>query len=275
MRLNTDIPSAVVPSAVVIDLPQAENSFPVGVEHQLDPDLLRRNRIVGFSQANELAHPYVVLRSQLLKHAKISGMRIFAITSVQPGNGKTHVAVNLSAALSRLHPTILVDLDLRRPSVGKSLGLCERQPGIDDFLSGDVPLLQSAVQIDGFDLSVHHVREHRNNAEDLLASSHLSDLIAMVRTAGNNPICIIDTPPALVHDDLMLIARIIDGVLMVVEEGRTPRRALKDTISALSPTPVVGSVLNMSISSPHEASYYSYESAAAKPSLFNRHRNHP
>lgn len=280
MRLNADIPSApippaVVPSAVVIDLPQAENSVPIGAEHRLDPDLLQQNRIVGFNQANELAHPYVVLRSQLLKHAKISGMRTFAITSVQPGNGKTHVAVNLSAALSRLHPTILVDLDLRRPSVGKSLGLCERQSGIDDFLNGDIPLSQSAVRIGGFDLSVHQVREHRNNAEDLLASSHLSDLIAMVRTAENSPICIIDTPPALVHDDLMLIARIIDGVLMVVEEGRTPRQGLKDTISALSPTPVVGSILNMSISSPHEARYYSYESAAAKPSLLDRFRSRP
>lgn len=275
MRLNAEIPSAVV-----IDLPQADGPYhvgtaPVSAEHQLDPDLLRRNRVVSFGQANELAHPYVVLRSQLLRHAKMSGMRTFAITSVQPGNGKTHVAVNLAAALSRLHPTILIDLDLRRPSVGKRLGLCERQPGIDDFLSGDIRLSDSVVRISDFDLTVYQAREHRDNAETLLASSHLPDLIAMVRSAENSPICIIDTPPALVHDDLMLITRIIDGVLMVVEEGRTTKRGLKDTISALSPTPVIGSILNMSISSPNNASYYSYESTAAQPSLLNRHRRRP
>ncbi len=264
MRLNAQMPSA---PALVIDLPQAEGmshaAAAVGAEHQLDPLLLRQNRIFGFAQANELAHPFVVLRSQLLRHVKMSAMRVFAVTSVQPGNGKTHVAINLAAALSRLHPTILLDLDLRRPSVGKRLGLYEHRPGIDDVLSGDMSLSHSAVRIQDFDLTVHQARHHRHNAESLLTSTHLSDLLATIRAAENGPICIIDTPPALVHDDLMLIARVIDGVLMVVEEGRTPRRAVKDTISALSPTPVIGSVLNMSISSPNTANYYSYGHTAA------------
>lgn len=249
MRLNADMPTAVV-----IDLPQAEG-VKTGGAHRLDPDLLRRNRIVGFSQANELAHPYMVLRSQLLAHVKLTGMRVFAVSSAQPGNGKTHIAVNLAAALSRLHPTILIDLDLRRPSLGWRIGLDAGRAGIDDYLSGTVPLTQCGTRIESYDLTVHAAREHRGNAEDLLQSPALADLIATIRAAEGSPICIIDTPPALVHDDLMLIARAIDGVLMVVEEGRTPKHALRQAIGALSPTPVIGSVLNMALFAANGASY--------------------
>ncbi|MFT3967140.1 MAG: CpsD/CapB family tyrosine-protein kinase [Sphingobium sp.] len=223
-----------------------------------DPLVLRDNLVVGFAHASELAHPFLVLRSQLLKHVKASDMRVFAVTSVQPGNGKTHVAVNLAAAMSRLHPTVLVELDLRRPSIGGRLGIDARRPGIDDVLGGEIPLSDAGMPVADFGLTVHHVREHRHNAEDLLTSPHLAGLIAQARSAPGDPVIIVDTPPALVHDDLMLIARVIDGVLMVVEEGRTPRRALKDVIGALSPTPVVGAILNKSISSPSPASYYDY-----------------
>lgn len=268
MRLKADMPSAVV-----IDLPLGEGVNPPDIAYPLDHALLRRNRIVGFAQNNELAHPYMVLRSQLLRHAKMSGMRVFAVTSAQPGNGKTHVAVNLAAALSRLHPTILVDLDLRRPSVGQRIGLGHGKAGIDDYLDGTVGLAQCATPIEGYDLTVHAAREHRGNAEELLCGTALSDFVATVRASENGPICIIDTPPALVHDDLMLIARTIDGVLMVVEEGRTPKRALRQAIGALTPTPVIGSVLNMSLSPSSGASYaYAYGQADAPSSPLDRER---
>jgi len=228
--------------------------------HLLDPDTLDANLIIGFEQMNERVHPFFVLRSQLLKHMRTTGMRIFAVTSVQPGNGKTHIAVNLAAAVSRIHPTILVELDLRRPSIGQRLGLPEWPAGVEDYLAGDKAWADTSLRIHGYNLAVHRVRQARVNAEDLLASSHLTDMIETIRGAEGDPICIIDTPPALVHDDLMLIARAIDGVLMVVEEARTRKRALLDTVNSLSPTPVVGSILNMSISSPRAGGEYGYGS---------------
>jgi len=71
----------------------------------------------------------------------------------------------------------------------------------------------------------------------------------------------------------MLIARTIDGVLMVVEEGRTPKRALRQAIGALTPTPVIGSVLNMALSPSSGASYaYAYGQADAPSSPLDRER---
>ncbi len=238
--------------------PPAEGT-PPGSSHRLDHDLLQRNNIVGFESASEDTHAFSVLRSQVLKHAHASGEQVFATTSVQPGNGKTHVAVNLAAILSRIHPTILVELDLRRPSVGARIGLPSAHPGVEDYLSGQAPLRETAVRVEGFDLVIHRARCPVANPEKLLASARLADMINMIRNDDSHPICIIDTPPgAIHHDDIMLIAPVIDGILMVVEEGRTSKHSLVETIRSLSPTPVIGSVLNRSISSPRQTNDYDY-----------------
>lgn len=226
--------------------------------HALDHDLLRENLVVGFEPASEVVHPFFVLRSQLLKYAQATQHSIFAVTSVQPGDGKTHVAVNLAAALSRVHSTVLIELDLRRGTVGERLGLPRDHAGIDDYLSGAAGLNETGIRIDGSDLTVHRTRQWHSHPESLLASSRLTEMARTIATAADHPICIVDTPPAVIHDDMMLIAPAVQGLLMVVQEGRTSRHVLTDAISSLAPTPIVGSILNMSITNHRPVSGYDY-----------------
>ncbi|WP_126172163.1 CpsD/CapB family tyrosine-protein kinase [Altericroceibacterium xinjiangense] len=216
----------------------------------LDRGTLAANRIVGFEPMDENAQSFFQIRSALLNHAQATGQRIFAVTSGEPRNGKTHVAVNLAAALSRIHPTVLVELDMRQPSVGQRLGLPSSPPGVDDYLAGETGWCETRVQIEGFDLGIHRVRKRRHDAETLLNSTRLANALRLSCAAEGRPICIVDTPPAIMTDDLVLIARAVDGFLLVAQEARTRKRGLLDVVSALSPTPVIGSVLNMSISSP-------------------------
>ncbi len=238
--------------------PPAEGAPPRSA-HRLDHMWLTRNNIVGFEPASKDTHPFSVLRSQLLKHTKSSGERVFALTSVQPANGKTHVAANLAAILSRIHPTILIELDLRRPSVGHRLGLPNDLPGVDDYLFGEASMREAAIRIDGFDLSVYRARRPVANPEKYLASTRLAEMFQALRTDPARPICIVDTPPgAIHHDDVMLIAPAIDGIIMVVEEARTAKHALVETIKSLSPTPVIGSVLNKSVSTRRDTNDYDY-----------------
>jgi Mrp family chromosome partitioning ATPase len=230
---------------------------PVGkTDYALDPDLLFNNRVVGFDPPSEDVHPFFILRSQLLKHVQFTRQHVIAVTSVQPGNGKTHISVNLAAALGRIRPTVLVELDLRRPSIGQRLGLPSDQPGIDDYLAGDAELGETGVQISGTKLTVHAVRRPHTNPENLLASARLIEMTSEIRKADDQTICIIDTPPAVIHDDIMLIAPAIDGIIMVVQEARTSKQALINTIRSLNPTPVIGSVLNMSISAIQQKNDY-------------------
>lgn len=248
--------------AAVAALDEIVDPSPSAPGFSPDPQTLSDNRIVGFSRMDEQVHSFVVMRSHLLKHVTATGQRVFAVTSVEPGDGKTHIAVNLAAALSRIHPTVLVELDLRWPSVSRRLGLPGLRFGIDDHLAGTSAVRDTAVGISGFDLTLHPARKPRFNAEDLLASPRLADFVAGLRAAKGAPICLIDTPPALVNDDLMLIARAVDGVLLVVQEARTRARALVEIVGSLSPTPIVGSILNMSISSPRPSTGYGYYNRA-------------
>lgn len=224
----------------------------------LDPERLAANRICGFGAMSAEVHPFFMIRAALLSHAKATGQRVIAVTSAEPGNGKTHVAANLAAVLGRVHPTVLVELDMRRPALGDRLGLPPTLPGIDDYLEGKVEWEESGVRIAGSDLVVHRVRKPRIDAQTLLNAPVLAEKLRQTDGVGQAPICIVDTPPALVSDDLVVIARVVDGVLLVVEEARTRKQGVLDVVSALAPTPVIGSILNMSISQPPPQSGYGY-----------------
>jgi protein-tyrosine kinase len=224
----------------------------------LDPEHLAKNRIWGFGPANEHFYPYLMMRSNLLQHVRATGHQIIAGTSVEQGNGKTHTAINLAAALSRITPTILLELDLRRPTIGERLGLPDTASGVEAFLKGEATWHETRLAIQGSDLSVHRVGHACSNAEALLSSAWLSNAIQRIRDTKNRPVCIIDTPPALVGDDLALIARVVDGFLLVAQESRTRKRGLLEVVKALRPAPVIGSVLNLSITEPLQAVDYNY-----------------
>ncbi|MBO9623899.1 MAG: CpsD/CapB family tyrosine-protein kinase [Sphingomonas sp.] len=235
----------------------AKRARAAGVSYKLSPEVLAANMVLAFDRADVRAHPFFGMRSQLLKHAWETRQRIFAVTSAEPGNGKTHIATNLAAAISRIAPTVLVELDLRRPSITDRLGLPGYNPGIDDFLSGDVSLAESAIGVRGYDLAIHAVGRARNAPERLLASPRLEQFFEEIRAREEQPICLVDAPPALI-DDIMLVKRVVDGAIMVVEEGRTSKRALLSAMKALSPTPVICAVLNKSLWNPNAGVGHGY-----------------
>ncbi|HUD30538.1 MAG TPA: CpsD/CapB family tyrosine-protein kinase [Novosphingobium sp.] len=230
-----------------------------------DPEHLAGAGIIGFGPMSDEIQPLMMIRSALLDHARATGHRRFAVTSAEPGNGKTHIAANLAAVLARVHPTVLVELDLRRPSLGQRLGLPEDCPGVDDFLAGDCPWAATEMRFEGVDLSIHRVRQPRTGAETLLAAGSLP--LALDYGADAGAICIVDTPPAMLSDDLLLIARHVDGMIVVAEEGRSSKRGLEEIVRVASPTPVVGTVLNRSISQPRRRAGYDYYASPMKDAV--------
>lgn len=212
----------------------------------VDRERLMRNGIFGFEHLDPRAHSFILLRSQILSDFYFPGGRILAVTSMRTGNGKSYVAANLAAALSLIHPTVLVDLDLRRASLRERFNLAEGY-GVDDYLNGDVPFAGIGRTLDMTDLTVFPVRERRQNSSTLLASPRLSAMFSTIRALAGGPICIVDTPPVLALDDIMLISRAGDAVLLVIEEGRTTGREISEAVRLLGVGNVFGSVLNKSL----------------------------
>ena len=218
-----------------------------GTTMTLDRAALLRNGVFAFERADPRAAPFAMLRSQLLHRLDARKARVVAVTSARPRAGKSFVALNLAAALSRIYPTWLVDLDLRRPVVRERLELGDVASGVDAFLLGAPGLGEVRCVVGEQHLGVLPVDTPREGSAEILASDRTAQLFASLRAHPQSPVCIIDAPPMLEGDDMMILAPHLDGVLMVVEEGRTPQADLRETLRMLRPTPVVGTVLNRTI----------------------------
>lgn len=209
------------------------------------PDAVQR-KLFGFNSSDRRSRPFNLLRSQVMKVAKANGWKIIGITSATPSVGKTFIATNLAASMSRVPGqfTLLFDLDLRRSSVGACFGM-EENPGIGAYLSGKRDSIDAVGHnVNGTGLIVYPSGAVLHNSAEALAGERMKDLIQAMRGLEDNCLCLCDLPPAFANDDASIVMRQIDAYLLVVEEGKTTARQVRDAIEVLSPAPCVGTVLN-------------------------------
>lgn len=231
----------------------------------LNTAILSSQGVFGSDHLDPRARPFFLLRTQIMAPFHQEGGRVLVITSPQPANGKTFVAANLAMALSRMTPTTLIDLDLHQPALGQRLSL-PPMPGIDDFLAGGTGLDSVLRPVAGMDLMLGAVRRARPDAGELLASDRLDLLFSTLRNAPEDRLCIVDAPPVVALEDVLRISAHADGVLMVVEEGRTRRDELLEAVRLIDPAPVIGTVLNKSITGARQRSADKYYYSHPRPS---------
>ena len=202
--------------------------------------------VFGFNSRDRRSRPFNLLRAQVTKIAKAHNWKIIGVTSATPSVGKTFVASNLAASLSRIprQRTFLFDFDLRRGSVAERFGL-PPGPGIEGFLSGAAPSLDTAARrIDNSGLTIFPSTPTEYSSAELLAGSRMKMLVQAMRALDDTYLCICDLPPAFANDDASIVLQELDAYLLVVEEGKTTARQARDAIEALKPTPCMGTVLN-------------------------------
>lgn len=225
--------------AIRIDPAQMTNFVP-------DAAALKRNNIVGFYRRDIKARPFSLLRTQFDKRLKSSGGKLVGVTSAAPGAGKSFLACNLAATLSRLpgRTIYLLDFDFRRCSVAHNLEL-SGDVGLADFLAGEVDDINAVgLRIDGTSLMVLPTYPSGHESMDLLGSDRFAALIAALRQLPEEAIVICDMPPVFANDDAMIIAKSLDAYLLVVEQGVTNAKQVRDTVRLMDPTPCFGSILN-------------------------------
>ena len=223
--------------------------FPVSGEimrHDVDAEQLAAQNVFGFRKADHRARAFKLLRSQIIKRCEEDGLKMIGVTSAAPGVGKSFVAANLAAALSRIGQLdiCLVDLDLHRPALGTRFSVSEG-PGMHDFLAGNVPDLgQVARRINDENLVLLPGFKREVATGELLTGINGDRLFAGLRALPPSTLVIVDMPPIFADDDAVIIGQRIDGFMLVVEDGRTTQKQARDTIRVLQPTPLIGTVLN-------------------------------
>jgi protein-tyrosine kinase len=168
------------------------------------------------------------------------------ITSPSPGNGKSFIAANLAASLSRVtkEMIILADIDLQRSTI-RSLFNLEPAMGLGDYLAGEeVSLTAIARRIVDSNMVIMPTFPRRGATAELVASERMMDLVSEMKAFGGEPTIIFDLPPLFVNDDAVLCAEQLDAVILVVEQGVTTRKQLEASLRVLHPTKILGTVLN-------------------------------
>jgi protein-tyrosine kinase len=203
--------------------------------------------IVALEEESSAAEQYKILREQLKRLRTESGIRTIAITSPVKKDGKTTVAVNLAAsiALDYEQKVLLIDGDLRAPSVHRFFKV-ESSPGLTEYLSSNsavgVKSLIRDTHLNG--LYVIPAGKPSRFSAELLAKEKMRLMLDEIHTNLPGHMVIIDSPPVLATSDPMVLSRQVDGVMMVIRAGKTPKEYLSKALGAFNSGKVLGIVLN-------------------------------
>jgi capsular exopolysaccharide synthesis family protein len=192
-----------------------------------------------------VAEAFRTMRATL---AMISGRdkhRVFLITSAIPGEGKTFTSSNFAATLAQQgFRTLLIDSDLRKPSVSKLFFNENLKPGLSEVLMGSAAVDQAIVPTQIEHLSVLPAGGIAPNPSELLAQPAFGELVNKLR--GEYDRIVIDSSPVLAVRDPLLLAKSVDASCLIVRAGHSPAKATIQAVRLLAEaeTPASGVVLN-------------------------------
>ncbi|MCF7702182.1 CpsD/CapB family tyrosine-protein kinase [Loktanella sp. M215] len=234
------------------EVPQADAGFDTIAANwaalpvtDLDADQMRRNRIVSFVRSTE-STGVDMMRTRILQQMRDNNWRRVAITSPTSACGKSTIALNLAVSLSRQPDmrSLLLEMDLRRPSLARMLGITPPLVDFSNVLRGKADFAKSAVCYGG-NVAVGLNGTKVRDASELLSSARISNVLSEIEATYAPDITIFDMPPMLAADDMMAFATQVDCVLIIAAAEKTTTKEIDLCEQELArQTNVMGVVLN-------------------------------
>ncbi|MEN3278345.1 MAG: protein-tyrosine kinase [Massilia sp.] len=259
-------PSVAAPATPGVATPRKVAPKP-GVR-KVDLDLVRMREaglVTAASGRTNLLEDFRVIKRPLLKQAFSEGApgrpnNLIMVTSSLPGEGKTYCAINLamSIAMELDHTVLLVDADVARPSVLRTLGL-PAQRGLMDILVDDKLDLSDVMLRTNVDtLSILPAGTSTPRATELLASSTMSNLVNEIAHRYPDRVIIFDSPPLLLTSESRVLASHMGQIVMVVEAQGTTQHAVKEALHQLEGCSNVNLIYNKARDIPGIEEKYDY-----------------
>ena len=245
--------------------------IPMGSKNSADNGSKRGLMVTGTKEPVELvtqsrpqsqmAESYRALRTSLLLTTLGAPPKIILITSALPREGKTTTSINTAVVLAQKGTRVLlIDADLRRPSIHKALGLGPRV-GLSNVLTGGATLQQATVRWSVLpNLYILPAGTPPPNPAELMASAQMLDLLAELREQYDH--VIVDTPPTLSVTDAVVLSTRVDAVVLVIRSAQTTKPALRRSRDILAQVNarVAGVLLNaVDLDSADYYYYYEYQ----------------
>jgi exopolysaccharide/PEP-CTERM locus tyrosine autokinase len=204
------------------------------------------------------AEQFKMLRTNILFPASGKPPRSILITSALPGDGKSFVASNLaiSFAMNLDRRVLLIDADIRKPEIHKRFGI-EGKRGLSDFLTKATPLPSLLRRTNLTNLTILPGGRPPHNPSELLSSEKMPALLKEVTTRYSDRYVIVDSPPPKLTSETGVLARMVDGILLVVRAGITNREIVQELVELLGKEKILGIVLN-DYDAMHPSRYYGY-----------------
>ncbi len=237
-------------------------SLSIGIEYTqtqiipISPLNIQNNRVLFRQQDAPVIDAYKVLRTKLLQKLKDKNWNTVAVTSPTQGAGKTLTTVNLaiSLAMEMNYTVLLVDLNLKQPSIHKYFGI-EVYSGISDYLLSNTPIGNLLINpgIDG--LVFLPVGDPIHHSSEMLSAPRMLHLINELKDRYTNRIIIFDMPSILPFDDVLVLLPYVDSSILVVEESVNTPDQIRHCLETLEGEKFLGTVLNKS-TLPRQNYYY-------------------
>ena len=217
--------------------------------------------LIGSGVSFAAAEAYKLLRTKLqYSFADESNSRVIGISSALTGEGKSLTAINLAYSLSQLDKKVLlVDCDMRRPSISTKLSISKR-PGLSGYLTSQNHLneLVQDCNIPGDETAFQVIASGQNppNPVELLSSSRMKRLLTKLRETYDY--IILDLPPVSEVSDSLAVSKMVDGILLVVRQHYCQRPALNAAVRqfAFVDGRILGVVYNCTVEVSNRYGYY-------------------
>ena len=214
-------------------------------ECRIDPDLVEKNRGVCIRPNAPETEYYKILRTRIQQVSKQRRLKTIMITSPNSGEGKTITCINLGLIFAReFHQTaLLVDCDFKGQDIHRYLGIKSDHSLIDYFLHGIA--LNRLIIWPGIEkLTLISGNKTVLDSSELLSSEMMQNLVAEMGSRYDDRYVFFDAPPVLERSEAITLAPMVDGILMVVEAGVTPKASIEKAVDLLPKDKFLGFVLN-------------------------------
>jgi protein-tyrosine kinase len=221
------------------------DKFEVG-EAIVNKALIDKHIVCITDPFSSISEQFKKLKARVLTQmSKQDFQNTIMVTSSDIGEGKSIVAINLAVALSNEldHTVLLVDVDLRKPSIHKKFGL-EPKYGLSDYLTNKVALNDVLIKTGIGKLVILPAGNIPDNSAELLSSEKMKMLVHELKHRYKDRYVIFDSTPLLVTADPLLLGVHMDGIVFVIQEGRTTQQSAMQAIQLMKGWNILGTVFN-------------------------------
>jgi len=213
---------------------------------EVPEEVFIRNKIVSIQEDHPVADQFKLLRTRILQRTRKAGENTIQISGFDAGEGKSMVAMNLAVSMAKdtRQTTLLVDVDFRRPTIHRLMGLPDDTTGLKQYFEGRASLEEIFINPGINKLTVLPAGGTISHATEIVGSSKMEALVQELKSRYPDRYIIFDSPGFNVCPDPVVFSEYVDALLLVARSDFTSADSIKAAIKLVPKDKLLGTVLN-------------------------------